>query len=290
MAPFGHVITAIVTPFTDDGEVDYDTFTRLCSHLVGHGSDGLVVAGTTGESPTLSDDEKLALFRAAIDAVGDRANVIAGTSTYDTAHSVRLTEAACELGVDGILAVTPYYSKPDQRGITRHFTAMADASSVPLMLYNIPGRTARLVEVATLVELAGHERIVAVKDAVEDLGFSTRQHASADLAVYSGADIYNLPLAAVGAVGVVSVASHLVGDEISAMLALVRSGDLQGALAIHESLIPVYDACFAEPSPQPLKGALGVLWDGVGVPRLPLVEAEPETVDALVAAVRAVKG
>lgn len=290
MAPFGHVITAVVTPFDADGAVDYETFTRLARHLVATGSDGLVVAGTTGESPTLSDDEKLALFAAAREAVGNRASVIAGTGTYDTAHSVELTRAAGDLGVDGVLVVTPYYSKPDQRGLLGHFTAVADAASVPVMLYNIPGRTGRRVEVDTLAALADHDRIAAVKDAVDDPGFTSRTHVACGdrLTIYSGSDIYTLPQLAVGAVGVVSVASHLVGTRIAAMVAAHRAGNTAEALAIHESLVPVFDRCFAEPNPQPVKAALGELWDSVGPPRPPLVEATPETTAALVAAVRAV--
>lgn len=289
MAQFGQVLTAVITPFTDAGDVDYETFARLCQHLVANGSDGIVVSGTTGEAPTLSDEEKLALTRTAIDAVGSRASVLSGTGTYDTAHSVELTRRACELDIDGVLVVAPYYSRPDQRGFHAHFTAVADASTVPVMLYNIPARTGRLVEVPTLVDLAGHERIVAVKDAVDDAPFTGRTVAAVgdSLEVYSGSDDMVLAQLALGAVGVVSVASHIVGNEIAAMIAAHEKGDVAAAAAINASLFPIFDLCFKDPNPTPVKGALSELWDHVGSPRLPLVDAKPETVAALVAAVRA---
>jgi len=291
MAPFGHVLTAMVTPFTPDGAVDFERFTRLARHLVASGSDGLVVAGTTGEAPTLSDEEKLALFGAAVDAVGGRAVVVAGTGTYDTAHSVDLTRAAADLGVTAVMAVTPYYSRPDQRGLLAHFTAIADATDLPVLVYNIPSRTARLIEVSTLVELSRHPGIVAVKDAVDDVAFTTRTKVAVgdDLAIYSGSDIFTLPQLAVGAVGVVSVASHLVGPRIAAMVEAHHGGDHAAALAIHDDLVGVFDLCFAEPNPQPVKAALGRLWEPVGRPRLPLVEAATATVDALVSAVEALR-
>ncbi len=173
-APFGTVLTAVLTPFDDEGSVDYGVFWKLIRHLAENGSDGVVVTGTTGESPTLSKPEKIALYKAAVEAAGDKMKVIAGTGTYNTAESVALTEQAASVGVYGIMAVTPYYSKPPQSGLIKHFTAIADATDLPLMLYNIPGRTARLIEVETLVELAQHDRIVATKDAVGDLDFTRR--------------------------------------------------------------------------------------------------------------------
>lgn len=288
MAPFGQVLTAVITPFAPDGSVDYETFTRLCRHLVANGSDGIVVSGTTGESPTLSDEEKLALSKAAVDAVGGRASILVGTGTYDTAHSVHLTEAACELDIDGVLVVAPYYNRPDQRGFLAHFGAVADASSVPVMLYNIPARTGRLVEIPTLVELAGHERIVAVKDAVDDAPFTGHTVAAVGdrLAIYSGSDDMVLAQVALGAVGVVSVATHIVGPQIAAMLDAYGKGDVATAAAINARLFPIFRLCFTDPNPTPVKGALSELWEPVGDPRLPLVPARPETVSALVALVR----
>ena len=208
-APFGAVLTAIITPFRDDGSVDYGTFARLAEHLIAHGSDGLVVCGTTGESPTLTEMEKVALYRAAVDAVGDRAVVVAGTGTYNTAESIEMTQRAAEVGCAAAMAVTPYYSKPPQEGIFRHMVAIAESTDLPLMVYNIPGRTARLIEVDTLVRLAAHPNIVAVKDAVDDIPWTTTQIAALPegFAVYSGSDALTVEIVGAGGVGVVSVAA-----------------------------------------------------------------------------------
>lgn len=287
MTLFGHVLTAVVTPFREDGNVDFDAFSRLVTWLVANGSDGVVVSGTTGESPTLTDSEDIALYKAAVDAVGGKAAVVAGTGANNTHHSVEMTERAVEVGVDGVMAVTPYYNRPSQGGLIEHFTAIADASTLPVMLYNIPARSGRLIEIPTLVELADHERIVAVKDAVEDVGHTTRSHALLpdDFTIYSGADIYTLPMMAVGAVGVVSVASHLVGPQIARMVAAWHAGDPTEALRLHELLSPVFDLCFAEPSPGPVKGALNAMWGRVGGLRLPMTPASTTLVESLVEAV-----
>lgn len=279
--PFGRVLTAMITPFDSSGAVDHGTVWDLARHLVDTGNDGIVVGGTTGESPTLDADEKVALFRAVVEAVGDRAVVVAGTGTYDTAESIHLTAGAVEAGADAVMAVTPYYSRPPQQGLFEHFAAIADASSVPVLLYNIPSRTSRRIEVETLARLAQHERIVAVKDAVGDLGFTTDtiNACGEDLAVYSGDDLLTLPMIAVGAVGIVSVAAHLVGDEIAAMVAAATAGDWNEARRIHLALAPLFRALFAEPNPMPLKGALNALWQPVGDPRSPLVSASAETVN-----------
>ena len=278
-APFGEVLTAMITPFTDDHHVDYDRSARLADYLVAHGSDGLVVTGTTGESPTLDDDEKIALYRTVLDAVGDRATVIAGTGTYNTHHSIELSLRAAEAGVDGIMAVTPYYSKPSQDGVVAHFTAVADAVDLPMIVYNIPGRAARLIEIPALVEIGAHPNVVATKDAVDDPGFTARSRLGLpdSVAIYSGSDIYTLPQLAVGAVGVISVASHFVGPQIREMIAAFHSGDIERALTIQQHLIPIFDACFVEPNPMPTKAGLTALWEPVGAPRLPLVPAQPET-------------
>lgn len=281
--PFGAVLTAMVTPFDSAGEVDYQTTWDLARMLVTSGSDGLVVCGTTGEAPTLSHDEKLGVFRTVIEAVGGKASVIAGTGTYDTAASVGLSREAEALGADGILAVTPYYSKPPQEGLVQHFTAIADAVDIPMIVYNIPGRTSRLIEVETLARLAEHPGIIATKDAVEDLDFTRRTLDALDesFAVYSGSDFLLLPALEMGAVGIVSVASHLVGDQIEQMITAARDKDLDTAQTIHDRLLPLFEALFIEPSPMPLKGVLNQVWKSVGDPRLPLIPASTETVETV---------
>jgi 4-hydroxy-tetrahydrodipicolinate synthase len=287
--PFGLLATAMVTPFDDSGAVDHQKAWDLARHLAAHGSDTLVVAGTTGESPTLDDQEKLALFKTVVDAVaGKKTQVIAGTGTYDTAHSVKLTEMAAELGVDGVLAVTPYYNRPSQEGLVAHFTAIADVGS-PVMLYNIPARTSRIIEVETLAILAGHPGIVAVKDAVENVDFTSATISLApSLPVYSGQDSVTLPMMAVGAVGVVSVISHLAGPTVKAMLKSARDGDYTEARRLHHQLLPLANACFLEPSPAPVKAALSRAWEPVGDVRLPLVGPSDETLAVIEKAMGAI--
>jgi 4-hydroxy-tetrahydrodipicolinate synthase len=279
-APFGEVLTAVLTPFDESGAVDYTTFWRLLKYLADTGCDGVVVAGTTGESPTLSDVEKVALFKAAVEAVGDRMTVIAGTGTYDTKHSIGLTEQAEEAGVDAVMAVTPYYSKPPQEGLYRHFTAIADATDLPVLLYNIPGRTARLIEIETLVRLAAHPRIVAVKDAVDDLDWSRKQIAALPdgFAVYSGSDAMTRGIVEAGGVGIVSVAAHFAASQVKRLVQAAVAGEEAEARKIDEALAPLCTALFVEPNPMPLKGGMNALWDRVGDPRLPLVPAAPSTV------------
>lgn len=281
--PFGRVLTAMITPFDASGAVDHRLAWDLARHLVDTGSDGIVVAGTTGESPTLSEDEKVALFGTVVDAVGSRAIVVAGTGTYDTAESIHLTERAIAAGVHGVMAVTPYYSRPSQDGLVAHFTAIADASAVPVLLYNIPSRTGRLIEVKTLARLAAHDRIAAVKDAVGDLAFTTKTRLACGdaLTIYSGDDILTLPMMAVGAVGIVSVASHLAGRQITAMVEAAAGGDWETARRLHLALAPLFEACFLEPNPMPVKAALAASWRPVGEPRLPLVPASADTVAAV---------
>jgi 4-hydroxy-tetrahydrodipicolinate synthase len=273
----------MITPFTDSGDIDYDKVWRLARYLVDNGSDGLVVTGTTGESPSLTADEKVAVYRAVVEAVGERANVVAGTGTYNTAESIELSERAAEAGVDGLMAVTPYYSKPDQAGLLRHFTAIADSTELPVLLYNIPSRTGRLIEVDTLAQLAAHPRITAVKDAVMDIDHTAQARLAlpSGFAIYSGQDSFTLAMMTVGAVGVVSVASHLVGKQIKAMVRAAHDGDWAEAQRLNYGLLPVFYACFVEPNPAPVKGALDRLWEPVGEPRLPLVAASPETVDTI---------
>jgi 4-hydroxy-tetrahydrodipicolinate synthase len=292
MQPFGRVLTAMITPFTDQGGLDYDRVWSLARYLTGHGSDGLVVTGTTGESPTLSFEEKVALYRTVVEATSGReVKVVAGTGTYDTAESVRLTQEAARAGCQGILAVTPYYNRPSQEGLEAHFRAIADASDLPVILYNIPGRTARRIEVETMKRLSGHPRIIAVKDAVMDLEFTSRScHEVPELAVYSGQDSLTLPMMAVGAVGVVSVISHLAGDLVHRMVVAAEEGRLDEAREIHHQLLPLAFACFLEPNPTPVKAALNALWEPVGAPRLPLVTASDSTLAAIKEALGAVQG
>lgn len=279
----------MVTPFDGSGAVDHQKAWDLARHLVDQGTDTLVVAGTTGESPTLSDPEKLALFKTVVDAVaGKKTQVVAGTGTYDTAHSVELTEKAGELGADGVLAVTPYYSKPSQDGLVAHFNAIADVG-VPVMLYNIPGRTSRLIEVETLSRLASHPNIVAVKDAVGNIDFTSATiNVIPGFPVYSGDDSMTLPMMAVGAVGVVSVISHLAGPAVKAMLKAAASGDYTEARRLHHLLLPLQQACFAEPSPAPVKAGLSQVWEPVGDVRLPLVSPTEETMTAVEKALGAI--
>lgn len=289
-APFGLLATAMVTPFDASGAVDHQKAWDLARHLTTRGTDTIVVAGTTGESPTVSDEEKLALFKTVIDAVSEKkTKVIAGTGTYDTAHSVEMTGEVARLGVDGVLAVTPYYNRPSQGGLVGHFTAIADVG-VPVMLYNIPGRTGRLIEVDTLATLAGHPNIVAVKDAVESLDFtSSTVNRAPSLPVYSGQDSLTLPMLAVGAVGVVSVISHLAGPSVKAMLTAARAGDYEEARRLHHQLLPLCHACFLEPNPAPVKGALSRFWEPVGEVKLPLVPASEETLAEIEKAMGAIQ-
>ena len=289
-APFGLLVTAMVTPFDDSGAVDHQRAHELARHLTANGTDTLFVAGTTGESPTLEDQEMLALLKTVIDGVAEKkTKVIAGTGSYDTAHSVSLTERAAELGADGVVAVTPYYNKPSQTGLVAHFGAIADVG-LPVVLYNIPGRTSSRIEVETLSELSAHPRIVAVKDAVLDLEFtSTTVNRVPNLAVYSGQDSLTLPMMAVGAVGVVSVISHLAGPTVKAMLKAAVSGDYEEARRLHHELIPLCLACFLETNPSPVKGALSRVWEPVGEPRLPLVAASEDTLAEIDKALGAIR-
>jgi 4-hydroxy-tetrahydrodipicolinate synthase len=268
----GEVLTAIVTPFHEDGSVDLDAFRELAGFLVDNGSDGLVVSGTTGESPTLSDAEKLDLWAAAVDAVGDRATVIAGTGTYDTAHSVRLTERAHELGVDGFLVVTPYYNKPPQRAIVRHFEAIAAATDRPLVAYNIPARVVVNVEPATFARLAEIENVAAVKQAHDDLDEARFIAQETRLDLYSGDDPITLAFLELGGVGVVSVTAHLWGPRIKEMIRRHREGDAAGAREIDEELRPSYELLRVQTNPIPIKAALGLAGHHVGGHRLPMVE------------------
>ncbi|MGC8668779.1 MAG: 4-hydroxy-tetrahydrodipicolinate synthase [Chthonomonadales bacterium] len=278
MREWGRVLTAMVTPFAADGSLDKAAVPRLVEYLLAHGSDGLVPSGTTGESPTLTRDEKLALFSLVKEAAGDRAAVIAGTGGNNTAEAVALSQAAARLGVDGILLVAPYYNKPSQEGLYRHFRAIAEAVPIPVMIYNVPGRTSVNIEAATVLRLARDvPNIVAVKEASGNLMQVSEiiAGAPAGFRVYSGEDGLVLPILALGGYGVVSVTSHLVGADLKRMHAAFLAGDLAEAARLHAAMLPIVKACFqpSTPSPVPVKAALNLLGIPVGAPRLPLVEA-----------------
>ncbi|MFD3524925.1 4-hydroxy-tetrahydrodipicolinate synthase [Streptomyces sp. NPDC051217] len=276
--PFGRVLTAMVTPFTGDGALDLEGAQRLASHLVDAGNDGLIINGTTGESPTTSDAEKDQLVRAVLEAVGDRAHVVAGIGTNDTRHSIELARTAERTGAHGLLAVTPYYNKPPQEGLFQHFTAIADATELPVMLYDIPGRSGVPIDTETLIRLARHPRIVANKDAKGDLGRASWVIAQSGLPWYSGDDMLNLPLLAVGAIGFVSVVGHVVTPELRAMLDAHVSGDVQKATEIHQKLLPVFTGMFRTQGVITTKAALTLQKLPAGPLRLPLVElTEHET-------------
>jgi 4-hydroxy-tetrahydrodipicolinate synthase len=270
----GEVLTAIVTPFGRDGAVDFERFRELAQHLVESGSDGLVVAGTTGESPNLTDDERLELFRVAVDALRGRGTVVAGTGTYSTAHSVHLTREAHELGVDGFLVVTPYYNKPPPRGIVEHFRVIADVSDRPIIVYNIPSRVVVNLEPETIVELAGIPTVRAVKQANDDLVQARRIVAETDLDLYAGDDNLVFPFLELGGIGGVCVHTHVAGPRVKAMVRAFRDGDAETARQIDEELEPVYELLKVQTNPIAIKAALNLLGHDVGGLRLPLVEAD----------------
>ncbi|MBE1464602.1 4-hydroxy-tetrahydrodipicolinate synthase [Kibdelosporangium phytohabitans] len=284
--PFGRVLTAMVTPFDASGALDLAKAQELATHLVALGNDGLVLNGTTGEAPTTTDDEKVALVRAVVEAVGDRATLISGGSTYDTAHSVRIAKELEAAGAHGLLAVTPYYSRPSQAGLIAHFTAIADATDLPVMLYDIPPRAVTPIETATLFRLAEHPRIVAVKDAKGDLNAGCDVMANTGLAYYSGDDVLNLPWLSVGAVGFASVIGHVVADRLRLMLDAYESGDVAGALAHNRGLVAVNRAMSRTGPGLGLafvKSALRLRGFDVGDPRLPITPATDEQTAAIAA-------
>jgi 4-hydroxy-tetrahydrodipicolinate synthase len=279
----GTILTAMVTPFDAQGAVDHEKLAALADYLLANGSDGLVVAGTTGESPTLSDDEKLAMFRTVVEAVAGRAKVVAGTGSNDTAHSVHLTREAEACGVDGVLAVVPYYNKPPERGVLAHFRAVAAATSLPVVLYNIPGRCVINVSPEALAELGKTENIVAVKQANPDLSETDRLMELSDVAVYAGNDDMLCDVMTRGGAGGICVASHVAGARMAEGARLCREDDLEAARAADGALRGLYEALFVTANPIPVKAALNLLGHEVGGLRLPLVPATPEE-EAVVAA------
>ncbi|PQP50596.1 4-hydroxy-tetrahydrodipicolinate synthase [Mycolicibacterium austroafricanum] len=286
-ARLGTLLTAMVTPFKPNGALDTDTAARLANHLVDAGCDGIVVSGTTGESPTTTDDEKIALLRAVLEAVGDRARVIAGAGTYDTAHSVRMAKASAAEGAHGLLVVTPYYSRPPQAGLAAHFTAVADATDRPVILYDIPPRSVVPIEWETIRALAGHPNIVAIKDAKGDLHGGGQIIAETGLAYYSGDDALNLPWLAMGAVGFISVWGHLAASALRDMMTAFASGDIATARKINVTLGPLSQAQARLGGVTLSKAGLRLQGFEVGEPRLPQIPATDEQVEELAADMRA---
>jgi 4-hydroxy-tetrahydrodipicolinate synthase len=273
-APFGRMLTAMITPMTPDGAVDYEGAARLATYLVDDmRNDGLVISGTTGESPVTSDEEKERLLRSVVEAVGDRASIVAGVGTNDTAHSQELARQAERAGADGLLVVTPYYNKPPQHALVRHFTAVADAADLPVLLYDIPARTGTAIATDTLIELAEHANIVAVKDAKDDVAATSQVLARTDLVYYCGTDMMNLPWLSLGAVGFVSVVGHVAGDRLHEMIDAFEAGQTGRASELHFGLLPVYTGIFRNQGLVMTKAALAMLGLPAGPVRLPLADA-----------------
>jgi 4-hydroxy-tetrahydrodipicolinate synthase len=280
--PFGRLITAMVTPFTVAGELDLERAQELATYLVDEQlNDSLVISGTTGESPTTTDSEKAELVAAVVEAVGDRAQVISGVGTFDTVHSIHLAEQAAKAGAHGLLVVTPYYSKPPQSGILQHFRAVADATDLPMVIYDIPGRTGVPVSTETMIQLAAHERIVAVKDAKGDLSASGRVIAETPLAYYAGDDAMTLPLLSVGAVGVVGTSTHFSGKGTKELIAAFERGDVTRARQLYQQLLPIYTGIFRTQGVILVKAGLALIGRPVGGVRLPLVEATEHEISHL---------
>lgn len=283
MAFFGKVSTAMVTPFDASGEVDFERTTKLVEHLISNGSDSLVVCGTTGESPTLSKHEKLALFKHVVKVVGGRVKVIAGTGSNHTAETIEFTKMAASTGVDAVMLVTPYYNKPSQEGLYQHFKAIAESVELPVMVYNVPGRTVTNLLPETVIRLSSIQNIIAVKEASGNIGVMTKIIAGTpdDFELYCGDDGLTLPAMAVGATGVVSVASHIIGTEMQEMIQYFESGKNKESAQLHQKYLPLMEALFSAPSPAPTKAALNLRGVEVGSVRLPLVEMNKQEVEQL---------
>ncbi|TSB46981.1 4-hydroxy-tetrahydrodipicolinate synthase [Alkalicoccobacillus porphyridii] len=270
---FGKIITAMVTPFNEFNQVDVEATKRLIEHLIDNGSDAIVVGGTTGESPTLTTDEKLLVFKTAVDCVNGRIPVIAGTGSNSTKASIELTEQATKLGVDAVMLVAPYYNRPSQEGLYQHFKAIAETTALPVMLYNVPGRSSVSIDVETTLRLADIPNIVSMKEASEDLDAMALliEHAPKGFTVYSGDDSLTLPILSIGGAGVVSVASHIFGNEMQQMISSFEHGQIKEAASIHRQLLPGMKALFAAPNPVPVKAALEMYQIRTGSVRLPLL-------------------
>ncbi|MDS9471429.1 4-hydroxy-tetrahydrodipicolinate synthase [Sporosarcina pasteurii] len=280
---FGQIVTAMVTPFDEQGEIDFPATSNLIEYLIANGSDSLVIAGTTGESPTLTDDEKVELFKYTVEVVQGRVPVIAGTGSNNTKASIELTMRAEEVGVNGIMLVSPYYNKPCQEGLYEHFKTIAASTSLPIMLYNIPGRSAVNMEVETTVRLANISNIVAIKEASADLDAMAKiiEQTPDEFSLYSGDDSLALPVLAIGGVGVVSVSSHIIGNNMQTMLENFTNGDVQQAARDHRRLLPVMKAMFATPNPTAVKAALNIKGVDVGGVRLPMIPLNEEQLHEL---------
>ena len=283
MSDFGKLLTAVITPFDKNGVLNTDTLWRLCKKLVHEKSDGLVLSGTTGESPNLTKEDRKIIYSTAKDSVGDKAKIIAGTGTYSTRESIEYTKMANDIGVDGIMIVTPYYSKPSQFGILQHFEQISKNSDLPIMAYNIPGRTASLIEIETLEKLVDDIGIHSIKDAVGDLEFSkTELEALKEkVDIYSGNDAETIEFMKLGGKGVVSVASHIVGNEIYDLINHVLDDEIETADYMHNQLLPLFDLLFQEPSPGPVKYLLTQTWEDVGVPLMPITDISGDLANKL---------
>jgi len=280
---FGQILTAMVTPFDHNEEIDFAATRNLINYLIDNGTEGLVVSGTTGESPTLTDEEKIQLFKFTVEVVNGRVPVIAGTGSYSTKASIELTRQATNAGVDGIMLVVPYYNKPSQEGMYQHFQTIAAVTSLPIMLYNIPGRSVVNMSVETVLRLSEIPNIVAIKEAGGNLDTMSEiiSNTPEDFSLYSGDDGLTIPALSIGGTGVISVASHIIGNEMQAMIAKFNSGNVRGAAKDHRTLLPVMKALFAAPNPTPVKTALNLKGVPVGGVRLPMVPLNPEELNTL---------
>lgn len=280
---FGQVLTAMVTPFDHNEEIDFPATRNLINYLIANGTEGLVVSGTTGESPTLTETEKLQLFKFTVEVVNGRVPVIAGTGSYNTKASIELTKLAEDAGVDGIMLVAPYYSKPSQEGLYQHFKTIAEVTSLPIMLYNIPGRSVVNMSVETVIRLSNIPNIVSIKEASGNLDAMAEiiDGTPDDFSLYSGDDGLTIPVLSIGGTGIVSVASHVIGNEMQRMITNFRSGNIQEAAREHRRLLPIMKALFAAPNPSPVKAALNIKGIPVGLVRLPMIPLNDEELDTL---------
>jgi len=286
---FGQVLTAMVTPFDQNGEIDFNATKTLVEHLITNGTGGLVVAGTTGESPTLTTEEKIELFKCVVEAAAGRVHVIAGTGSNNTQASMSLTKLAEETGVDGIMLVAPYYNKPSQEGLYQHFKTIAESTSLPVMLYNIPGRSIVNISVETVVRLSEIPNVVSIKEASGNLDAMAEiiSKTPSDFTLYSGDDGLTIPVLAIGGAGVISVASHIIGNDMQEMINAFKNGDVQKAAATHRNLLPIMRALFIAPSPSPVKAALnlnGIQVGGVRLPMVPLSNKEQSALEKVLQA------